>query len=102
MSDSTPTQLYPPFAVVTETDHTAWIIIATALGMSIVLLFSIIRAYLAVAFQPRFGLEEGCLSISTVCPENTPLIRLYTFCRGFLTDRKPLLPSSPLRLLINM
>ncbi|RFU35677.1 hypothetical protein B7463_g743, partial [Scytalidium lignicola] len=38
-----PPDNYPPFAVVTATDHTAWILVTTALGLSFLLLLSAIK-----------------------------------------------------------
>ena len=57
---------YPPFEVVTDVNHAAWIIITTALGLSLVLLFSGIRIFTRYTSSPRVGLDEVLLSISTV------------------------------------
>ena len=57
---------YPPFEVVTDTDHTAWIIIATALGLSFILIFSGIKVFIRYTISPRVGLDETFLAISTV------------------------------------
>lgn len=56
----------PPFAVVTPTDHSAWIIIATALGFSCVLLFSFIRLGVRLTIAPPFGLDDVFLGAATV------------------------------------
>jgi len=61
-----PSGQYPPFAVVTETDHTAWIIIATALGLSCILLFSVIKIFIRWTISPTVGLDEAFLAGSTV------------------------------------
>ncbi len=57
----------PPFAVVTPTDHSAWIIIATAFGLSCVLLFSFIRLFIRLTIAPPFGLDDAFLGSATVC-----------------------------------
>ena len=63
---------YPPFAVVTDTDHAAWIIVTTALGLAMILLFSVVKIFIRYAVSPRVGLDEVFLTISTVrkplCP----------------------------------
>ncbi|KAH8807094.1 hypothetical protein F5884DRAFT_675691 [Xylogone sp. PMI_703] len=60
-----PPDHYPPFAVVTTTDHSAWIIIATALGLSFILLFSAIKIFIRWRI-PRIGLDEWFLAASTI------------------------------------
>ena len=59
-----PSGLYPPFAVVTATDHTAWIIITTAIGLSLILQFGIIKITIRWSINP--GLDEAVLGVSTV------------------------------------
>lgn len=54
----------PPFAVVTSTDHSAWIIIATALGLACVLVFSGIKAF--ARGGKGISHDEMCLMASTV------------------------------------
>jgi hypothetical protein len=61
-----PSGYYPPFAVVTETDHAAWIIIATALGLSWILVFSAIKIFIRWEISPAVGLDEAFLAGSTV------------------------------------
>lgn len=56
----------PPFSVVTPTDHSAWIIIATAFGLFCVLLFSIIRVALRSTVASR-SLDDAFLASATVC-----------------------------------
>lgn len=55
---------YSPFAVVSETDHTAWIIIAAAIGIPIILIFGGIR--LAVRQPVNIGLDDALIGGSTV------------------------------------
>lgn len=57
----------PPFAVVTPTDHSAWIIIASAFGLSCVLLFGIIRVGIRLTIAPPFGLDDVLFGTATVC-----------------------------------
>jgi hypothetical protein len=61
-----PAGQYPPFAVVTETDHSAWIIIAATLCLSCILLFSLINLFIRRTTSVRVGLDEACLASSTV------------------------------------
>lgn len=56
----------PPFAVVTDTDHTAWIYIATALGLALILLFGGIRVIVRGSICPGIGLDDYFLAASTV------------------------------------
>lgn len=70
MSQSTelhvPDGYYPPFAAVTDTDHGAYIIIAVALGTTLVLISSFIRAFIRVSFAQRAGLDDAFLGAATV------------------------------------
>lgn len=56
----------PPFAVVTPTDHEAWILIATALGLACSLLFCAIRIFVRLAISPNFGLDDYSLYLGTI------------------------------------
>lgn len=61
-----PDGYYPPFAVVTDTDHSAHIIIAVALGLTLVAVSSIIRIFLRVSFSQKAGLDDAFLGAGTV------------------------------------
>lgn len=83
-----PSGYHPPFAVVTDTDHTAWIIIAAALGLSMILLFSAIKIFIRWSISPRVGLDEAFLAAATVCvPLAAGCLFLYfpsfTSCAAF-------------------
>lgn len=84
-----PSGQYPPFAVVTETDHTAWIIIATALCLSFILLFSAIKIFIRFTVTPTLGLDESFLAASTVrytvC-HSRHTIHLYSSCSLYFHD----------------
>lgn len=56
----------PPFAVVTENDHTAWIVIATSLGLACALLFGGIRILLRSTICPGVGLDDCIIGAATV------------------------------------
>jgi hypothetical protein len=56
----------PPLAVVTDNDHTAWLIIATTLGLSLTLLFGGIRIFVRWTVSPGVGLDDGSLAVATV------------------------------------
>src|SRR5271155_4676800 len=68
---SVPSGQNPPFAVVTDTNHTAWIIIATALGLACVLLFSCIRIFVRCTISPGVGLDDAFLAAATVSLKNS-------------------------------
>ena len=55
-----------PFATITPTDHRAWIIISTALGLSMSLLFVVIRVYIRSATKHGFGKDDYALAAATV------------------------------------
>ena len=61
-----PAGQYPPFAVVTEDDHRAWIIVTTALGLACALVFAGIRTFVRCAFTDGFGLDDAMVYASTV------------------------------------
>jgi hypothetical protein len=76
MSQSTelhvPDGYYPPYAVVTDTDTGAWIIIAVALGFTFVIISSLIRIFLRISFVQRPGLDDTFLFVATVCAIQPP------------------------------
>jgi hypothetical protein len=55
---------HPAFAIVSDTDHTAWIAICTILGIPIILVFGVIRY--AVRRTVEFGLDDGFAAAATV------------------------------------
>lgn len=61
-----PDGYYPPYAVVSETDHGAYIIIAVALGLTFVLISSILRIALRTSVSQRPGLDDAFLAVATV------------------------------------
>jgi len=79
-----PSGQYPPFAVVTETDHTAWIIIATALGLSCILIFSVIKIFIRWTITHTVGADEAFLAASTVRPmiRGFRLLNLFEWWHG--------------------
>lgn len=60
-----PDGYYQPFAVITDDDHAGWIIIATALGIALIVLSSIVRTFIRVSFGQKFGLDDILLAIAT-------------------------------------
>lgn len=92
MSQSTelhvPDGYYPPYAVVTDTDHGAYIIIAASLGMTFVLVSSAIRIFLRFSFAQRAGLDDAFLAAATVSgardsPKRARVVLIVT-CRDWL------------------
>ena len=61
-----PDGMYPPFAVVTARDHRGLIIIAGALGLSMVLLFSGIRTFVRLCYRQGPGIDDIFLAVATV------------------------------------
>ena len=59
----------PPYAVVTEDDHTAWIVIAASLGLACALLFGGIRILLRSTICPGVGLDDYLIGAATVSIE---------------------------------
>ncbi|KAF2171439.1 hypothetical protein M409DRAFT_50877 [Zasmidium cellare ATCC 36951] len=61
----TPPGQHPPLAVVTPTDHSAWIIIAAALGTSLSVLFLGIRVFIRSSGGSRHGLDDWLTAAAT-------------------------------------
>jgi hypothetical protein len=58
----------PPFATITDDDHTAWIVITALLGLVYSLLFGLVRALLSWSTgRGRPRVDDIALAISTVC-----------------------------------
>lgn len=57
----------PPFEVVDDQHHGAWIIITTALGVAISLVCWLIRLYVRFALTSSFGIADWILAASSVC-----------------------------------
>ncbi|ERF71368.1 hypothetical protein EPUS_09332 [Endocarpon pusillum Z07020] len=72
----------PPFAVVTATDRTGWIIITLAYGLSWVLLFSVIRICIRLTIAPPFGLDDVFLGLATIFTIAQSSTTLYAASRG--------------------
>lgn len=77
--------------MVTDTDHTAWIIIATGLGLSCVLLFGGIGIFVRYTISPRFRLDNASLAASTISLSNSVV---PTGLLGALIHRPALLCAS--------
>ena len=56
----------PPFARVTPDDHTAWIVIATALGMACFLFFGGVRVLVRWTISHGFGPDDYVLCAATI------------------------------------
>lgn len=54
-----------PFTVITDTDHGAWIIIATALGLSQILLFAGIRIFVRCVINPGLAFDDLMIFTAT-------------------------------------
>lgn len=65
MNLTIPSGYSAPFAVVTDTDHGAWIIITTALGLSQILLFAVIRSFVKCVINPGLTSDDGMIFTAT-------------------------------------
>ena len=63
---SLPTGYSPPFFVVTNDNHSGWIVIATALGLACFLVFVAARVVVRHAITSGFGQDDWLLSSSVV------------------------------------
>ncbi|KXT15028.1 hypothetical protein AC579_4883 [Pseudocercospora musae] len=65
-SNSTGYYYFPPFATVTDDDHSACIIIAASLGLALTLVFAGIRVFIRKIIIPGVGLDDALLAVATV------------------------------------
>lgn len=61
-----PAGQHAPFAVVTPNDHSAWVIIASALGLALTLLFGAIRIFVRATVGGGHGLDDYMVTAGTV------------------------------------
>jgi len=80
---STPPGQHPPFATITHNDHSAWIIISTALGLWLTLLFAAMRIFIRFTVSPGWGWDDYLQALATVRRSTTH--RLLDDC----TDDEP-------------
>ena len=62
-----PAGQHPPFAVVTPTDHRAWIFVSAALGISLTFMSLGVRAFVRYATRVALGYDDAALMFSIVC-----------------------------------
>ena len=63
---SVPPGSAPPFAILTDDDHSAWILVAASMGVAMTLLSSAIRVFIRYSVNSGWGLDDVVLAISTV------------------------------------
>jgi hypothetical protein len=63
----------PPFQVVDDLHHGAWIIITAALGLVVSLVCLLIRLYVRLALSPPFAYDDYVLLGATVSLHKTPV-----------------------------
>ncbi|KAH8428383.1 uncharacterized protein LDX57_006081 [Aspergillus melleus] len=89
MSSDTPIPIpsgySPPFEVVDDLHHGAWVIIATALGLVIALVSFLIRVYVRVALNPPFAVDDGVLLGATVVAVIQSTLLFLAVSKGFGT-----------------
>jgi hypothetical protein len=74
----------PPFYQVTDKDHTAWIVIASALCLCWLLLFAAIRVFIRCTITPGIGFDDVAVAISTVMfPWSDTFTTALTRCSDF-------------------
>ncbi|KAJ5093306.1 hypothetical protein N7456_009167 [Penicillium angulare] len=76
----------PPFEVVDEFHHGAWIIITAALGMVISLVCFLIRLYVRLMLIPPFARDDFVLLGATVVGIIQSILVFYACSRGFGTS----------------
>ncbi|RAO68266.1 uncharacterized protein BHQ10_004278 [Talaromyces amestolkiae] len=76
----------PPFEVVDDQHHGAWIIITTALGVAISLVCWLIRLYVRFALTSGFGIADWILAASSVIALIQSIIILLAAHYGFGTS----------------
>ena len=81
VSALTPPGQHPPFAVVTPTDHEAWVIIAAALGTCLSLVFAAIRIFIRYTGGSKYGLDDWVTAAATVWPLLVPVPAAVTAAR---------------------
>lgn len=57
---------HPPLLKVTPTDHSAWVAIATALGLCCAFVTLLLRAFVRVVISPPFGHDDTTILTATV------------------------------------
>ncbi|KAL3703930.1 hypothetical protein TMatcc_009620, partial [Talaromyces marneffei ATCC 18224] len=83
----------PPFEVVDDQHHGAWIIIATALGVAINLVCWLIRLYVRFVLTSTFGIADWILAASSVIALIQSIIILVAAHYGFGTSIDLLKPG---------
>ncbi|EED24129.1 conserved hypothetical protein [Talaromyces stipitatus ATCC 10500] len=76
----------PPFEVVDDQHHGAWIIIATALGVAITLVCWLIRLYVRFVLTSTFGIADWILAASSAMALIQSIIILAAAHYGFGTS----------------
>ncbi|KAL8727909.1 MAG: hypothetical protein Q9181_005537 [Wetmoreana brouardii] len=89
---------YPPLLEVTPTDHTAWIAIATVLGLCCALVTALLRIFVRILISPPFGSDDTIVLVATAFATVQSAIMLYAVSMGLgraehlvlSADRQPL------------
>lgn len=77
----------PPFAIVTDSDHTAWILIATALGLACSLLFGGIRTFIRCTICPGVRWDDVLLASATVSLHFSKSVYFSSFTQHHVLTR---------------
>jgi hypothetical protein len=62
-----PQDQHPPYATITTDDHSAWVIISSALGLALTLLFAAIRVFVRTTTNREVGIDDYLVAAGTVC-----------------------------------
>ncbi len=80
---STPVnRYYSPFFQVTPNDHTAWIAIATALGLCCTLVTLLIRVFVRFTISPPFGRDDFLMFSATASTILSVVVTQLTRTKG--------------------
>lgn len=91
-----PPGYYPPFSIVSDTDHGGWIIIATSLGFVLALISTIIRVYVKWVSRQSAGTDDLLLALGTIFAFIQESVVLSACAKG-LGRKVDLLQPSALR-----
>lgn len=57
---------HTPYATIAPDDHSGWVIISSALGLSLTLLFAAMRVFVRTTINGEFGVDDYLVGAGTV------------------------------------
>lgn len=82
MSSAPVTIQHPPLLQVTPTDHSAWIAVATTLGLCCALVTLLIRAFVRIVISPPLGGDNATILAATVSYPQSYSVRCCGLAEG--------------------